>query len=336
VSRSRPRVLWLTNMYPRPDTGSFRGNFVARQLEALRTLDRADIDLEVVAQDKGRADYLLAAPRVRRLWREGHYDLLHVHYGLTGLATLLLPAGAPIVATLYGSDLNLGWSRGLTRRCLGRARRVIVVARRLAEHWPGNNVAVVPNGVDFEVCRPRPRAEACAALGLDPSRRWILFGASPDRAVKGYDVYREVVARVTAELPAASPLILTEPGQSYERVVEKLNAADVLLFTSRRGHEGSPTAVKEALAVGLPVVSVDVGDAREMLEGVVPGAVVDWPEDEAGRERWLDRLAAETLAILESGRRSDGREKRAFLREERIAERILEVYDRVLAGSDGP
>jgi len=45
-----------------------------------------------------------------------------------------------------------------------------------------------------------------------------------------------------------------------------LNASNVLLLTSL--HEGSPTVVKEALACGLPVVSVDVGDVAERIEGI--------------------------------------------------------------------
>ena len=56
------------------------------------------------------------------------------------------------------------------------------------------------------------------------------------------------------------------------RVPALMNAADCLLVTSDA--EGSPTVVQEALATNLPVVSVDVGDIAERLEGV---AIRGWP-----------------------------------------------------------
>ena len=69
--------------------------------------------------------------------------------------------------------------------------------------------------------------------------------------------------------------------------------------------------MKEALAVGLPVVSTDVGDVAEMLDGVTPGGVVPWPAADCERRRlarpgWPTR----TWPSCANGRRSDGREKR--------------------------
>lgn len=45
-----------------------------------------------------------------------------------------------------------------------------------------------------------------------------------------------------------------------------LCAADAFLMTSFT--EGSPQVVKEALACGCPIVSVDVGDVKERTDGV--------------------------------------------------------------------
>lgn len=330
MASNRLRVLWVTNMFPDPGTAGFRGIFVGQQAEALRALDAADVDVVLVAQGRGSADYLLANPRVRRRWKSGGFDLVHVHYGLTGLATLLLPPGVPRVFTFYGSDMNLALPRALARIVARGARRRIFVSRRLADRWPSDRNIVCPNGIDFDRCRPAPRAEACRRLGLDPSRKWVLFGAYPSNPVKGFDRFRAVLDTVRARVPEAETLVLSETGQPYARVIEKLNAADVLLFTSRRGQEGSPTVVKEALAVGLPVVSVDVGDVREMLAGVEPGGVVDWPRGGDGEPALIEELARAVLSVLAADRRADGRERRDSLRREHVARRTLDIYREVL------
>jgi glycosyltransferase involved in cell wall biosynthesis len=312
-----------------PGAPTPRGIFVTQQRAALLATDRVELELELVAQGRGAADYLLANRRVRDRWDAGRFDLVHVHYGLTGLATLALPAGAPRVFTFYGSDVNDAVQRTVAFVVARSAARRVFVSARLAALWPSPRNVVLPNGVDFAACAPRPREEACRELGLDPARKWVLFGARPGKGAKGYDVFREVLDRVRARVPGAGELILSEPGQPYERVVAKLNAADLLLFTSARGTEGSPTVVKEAACVGLPVVSTDVGDAAETLEGIEPGAVVPWPAASGERGSWLDALASASAAVLESGRRADGRTRRANLRLEAVTERLLALYAEV-------
>jgi glycosyltransferase involved in cell wall biosynthesis len=59
------------------------------------------------------------------------------------------------------------------------------------------------------------------------------------------------------------------------------------------------------MAVNLPVVSVDVGNVRQLLDGVSPGMVVF--DHDAGR------LTNELADVLEAGTRSNGRERLAAL-----------------------
>src|SRR5207302_6801246 len=88
----------------------------------------------------------------------------------------------------------------------------------------------------------------------------------PARLVKRYDLAKAAVEQVTqtgldVELVAICDVENREMPWYY-------SAADAMILCSDR--EGSPTAVKEALACNLPVVATDVGDVREILNGV-PG-----------------------------------------------------------------
>ncbi len=324
-------------MFHQQGAPGFRGIFVSQLASAMLRQGGIHLEVEVVAQSRGQLDYFWSNSRVRERWNRDGYDIAHCHYGLTGLATLGLPNSAPLVATFYGSDINIGWQRRISQATLGRARRRIFVSRRLEAQWPSPRNIVLPNGIDFEICRPLDRGEACRALGLDPAKRWILFGGARDNPVKGYDLFRESMGFLQTTHPGVQELVLSEPGQPYERVVQKLSAASCLLFTSRRGSEGSPTVVKEALVVGLPVVSVDVGDAAEMMAGVVPGVVVPWPDHTGSGTGGLARsLANEVADVLHAGTRSNGRVARESLRQELIAGRLAAIYRDVLreAGRD--
>src|SRR5262249_35753504 len=123
----RVRVLAVTNLWPVGD--SFRGIFVKEQVEALRRLG-SHVDVEVVGQQRGKLDYVLAALRVRRRARQGGYDLVHAHYGMAGFATRFVTV--PRVLSLYGSDINVAWQHTLTRLG-GRAQVRIYVSQNLKD-----------------------------------------------------------------------------------------------------------------------------------------------------------------------------------------------------------
>ncbi len=323
------RILTVTNLWPVGD--SFRGIFVQEQVEALRRLG-LHVDVEIVAQARGKADYLLAAPRVRRRAHSGDYHLVHVHYGLTALAARLV-TGVPRVLSLYGSDLNIPWQRAVTKLSWGGTAARTYPSPQFVARFRDRAGYAIPNGVDFTLFAPTDRTAARTALGIAPDESVVLFGGHPDNQIKGYDLFVDVLAEVRARGVAVRELILAEPGQPRTEVPRKFDTADVLLFTSRKGTEGSPTVVKEASVMGLPVVSVGVGDVAQTLSGVTPSAVVDYPEEANGDKARTDlvgMLADRVAEILASGQRSNGRERNGELDSMRIAARVTEVYQRVL------
>jgi glycosyltransferase involved in cell wall biosynthesis len=97
-------------------------------------------------------------------------------------------------------------------------------------------------------------------------------------------------------------------------------AADALLLTSES--EGSPNSVKEALACELPVVSVEVGDVRERIEGAPSCAVV---------ARDPDAIARAVERALDNPRPGGLRAHVQELSIDVIARRIIEVYREALS-----
>ena len=177
---------------------------------------------------------------------------------------------------------------------------------------------VVPMGVDLELFRPMSRHGARAALGIDPHEPVVLFGGDPANRVKGYHLFRRVLERING----ARELLL--PGQPRRLVPLKFAAADLLLFTSHQGSEGSPGVVKEAAAMGRPVVSVDVGDVRQTLAGVSPSAVVEFGPD------LVDTLSRHCALILSSGTRSNGCATATRFDWRTTARHIAGVYGRLV------
>ena len=79
--------------------------------------------------------------------------------------------------------------------------------------------------------------------------------------------------------------------------------------------------LREALACNLPVVSVDVGDARVRLARV-SGCIL------ATSER-PEAISAALVTVLKAGQRVDGAAGIADLDEDAIARKLVEIYQGV-------
>jgi teichuronic acid biosynthesis glycosyltransferase TuaC len=274
------RVLVVTNMYPRSANPYF-GIFVERQVESLRDAG-IELRVELIAAERGEADYLLAAPRLAAAIREFRPTVVHCHYGYTPLPVVL--TGSPYIVTLCGDDLN-GQSDGhdgltlksrvgvLVTQVLARgAQRVLVQSegmRRALWSRSRHRAEVLPSGVDTAVFAPGSRAAARARLGLPADALVLGFVNSIRQPTKRLDIARAVCAELVRR-GAPAQLLVAEAVPANE-MPEYYLAADCLLMTSDR--EGAPNCVKEALACGTPVVGVPVGDLPELITEAGMGSV---------------------------------------------------------------
>lgn len=308
------RVLCLTNMYPSA-TEPAVGSFVRDQVDDLRELG---IDVEVLAFD-GRvhkSNYARAAAQLRTRLRGDPFDLVHAHYGLTG-AVSLAQRRVPVVTTFHGSDVGyIPWQSKVSW-LVARATTPIFVARRHAEQVGMATAWVIPAGVSLSAFRIEPRSEARRRLGWPEEGRRVLLPGARANTRKGAPLFDAVVDSLRLDGPV-TPVSLE--GYEREQVCDVLNAVDVVLVTSL--WEGSPVTVKEALACGTPVVSVEVGDVPEMLAGL-PGC--------SCHPREADSLVAGVRAAFASTDRESLRRRASVYERATLARRVVAVYESVLS-----
>src|SRR5438132_7191250 len=306
------KILVVTAMYPRFGKES-SGAFVMQQVEQLRTLGH-DVETIDFPGHRSKLEYAKAAFVVAHQTRRKRDDVVHAHYGVTGLCTLMRNA-TPMVISLHGSDALVGWIEPLISRVVcALADATIVVSKAIARRIPGT---VIPCGVDLALFQPKPRTAARQHLGLLPACKYILFPFDPARRVKRFDIASGTIK----ELAARNVELLTVSKVHYTEMPWYYSAADAMILCS--DSEGSPTSVKEALACNLPVVSTDVGDVREIVRGVVGTQICT---REVGA---LAHGLREALNISRSGG-FEGRAAMAKYDQASTIEKVIGVYNDVL------
>jgi glycosyltransferase involved in cell wall biosynthesis len=103
------------------------------------------------------------------------------------------------------------------------------------------------------------------------------------------------------------------------------SASDAMILCS--DSEGSSTAVKEALACNLPVVSTNVGDVAEIMQAITGVEIV---------EQTSDALAGALKRVLypPTGFVFNGRTAMERYSQSKTAEAILRVYRRAIDHSN--
>jgi glycosyltransferase involved in cell wall biosynthesis len=265
---------------------------------------------------KGVKGYLHALPGLKSTIAEFRPDIIHAHYGLSGLLANL-QRKVPVVTTFHGSDINdprvFRWSKWTIRL----SRYAIFVSRQAVEiAKPRRHYAVLPCGVNMSRFCPVEKKMARQQLGWNDKDVYVLFAGTREVEVKNYPLARQAVQNI----PEAQLVELK--GFGREEVNLALNAADVALMTSFT--EGSPQFIKEAMACNCPIVSTDVGDVKQLTKSV-EGCYITSFEVKSVASGLQDALR------FASGRgRTEGREKiaQSGLTDDRVATELIGIYQR--------
>jgi glycosyltransferase involved in cell wall biosynthesis len=318
-------ILLVTSEWP-VYAGDISGIHVLQQAQSLRRAG-ATVDVFHFRGNKNPLVYWQAIREFRRRDLEP-YDVIHAHHGQAGFVALS-QRRKPVVITFHGSDLLgirdragkvtfLGYIlRFMSRWVAWRADAVIVVAAHLAKYIPKRPYHVIPMGVDLELFRPFSLKQAREALVLPMDTSLILFVGNPDRTEKRYWLAVKAVENLREDF---STQLIVANGIAPDKMPLYMNACDVMLVTS--SSEGSPAAVREALACNLPIVSVDVGDIRQQLQNV-KNCIVCEAEDPTS-------IGLAMKNILVRHERTDGKNAVQGLDSETLMRKVIAVYSDLL------
>lgn len=319
------RILMVTGVYP-TEQRPHKGTFIKSQADSLIA---AGLEVEVIHPKSGPVPLRYASAFVQVFLKTltGCFDIVHGHYGLWCLVGGMQWT-TPVVASFLGSDLlsgliaNGGYSKKhklvayISRWLCHRVDAVIVKSEGMKKAASEGNIFIIPNGVDFELFRPIPRAEARAALGWEQDRYYVLFSNNPQKAVKNYPLAQAAIERLRAR--GTSAKLVVADGLPQTTLVQYINASNALILSSI--YEGSPNIVKEAMACNVPVVSTDVGDVSQVI-GHTKGCKV-CPSDP-------DALAIALEEALLFTVPTTGRIDIAHLECSVVARQVIAVYEQV-------
>jgi glycosyltransferase involved in cell wall biosynthesis len=318
-------------------------------------------DLHVI-EKHGRFD-VTTIFRVAALLRRQKIDAVHAFlFDAEIVARLAAPlAGVRVVVS---SERNADYDRPLLHRValkLTRPLFEVMVANSHAgkqfnirsQRLDPARIEVVHNGVDTERFRPDPEAGLAfrSRFGIPPGAPVVGMIGSYKRQ-KGHDSFLRMADLVRQSVPSARFLLVggqvgnPEEARRYQDEVRRLctslslddhcvfvdnqqsinaahNACDITALLSRR--EGTPNAVLESMACGVPVVVSDIADNSLIVADGKTGFIVPVDDPPAAARRVC------VLLEFEEVRRRFGAAARVRVRERFSLERAALALERVYA-----
>ena len=327
------------------DKGGYFTPFIEEQISALQS--RGVETMRYAVTGKGIFGYLKELPKLKQFIRANKPDIIHAHFGLCGLLANL-QLRIPVVTTYHGSDINKPSILRFSKIAISlSAYNIFVSKRNIAIANPKSKYKLLPCGVNLTDDQLTTRTEARKALGIVDDAKVLLFAGAFNNTIKDPELAKETVIELNRMIflsledvdssenlskLSSNTINPSDVGSVELRELKGFNrsqvnlmmcAANCLLMTSKT--EGSPQVIKEAMACGCPIVSVDVGDVAERTDGVEGCYVV--------RTREPKDIAQALLQAITFEGRTNGRDKiiEMGLSNEQVAEQLMRIYEQLLA-----
>lgn len=312
--------------------------------QGLRDLGAQVIPLE----RRGKGDFSRLF-QLTRLMQSGNYDIVHLFIdNVPGIYAHLaaFACGHPRFITGERSDVirQPKWYRNFKRVANRRVRRILCNSNTSAQTLlregmaTAQQVEFIPNGIELERFRvarpPREGMSVCVGMvgSLTPVKNPEMFVRAAAKVIEvqpgtrfvhvGDGALMQNMRQLTAELEIDASFTFYGLREDVAAILAEI---DVFVLTSN--FEGMPNAVMEAMAAGLPCVTTDVGDCRELVvEGetgfrvpprdvdALAGAILKLTGDAALRER-MGRAGYERIQPYDV---------------QRMAQRYQQIYAEVL------
>lgn len=287
--------------------------------------------------------------------RRRRIDVLHAHkFGSNAWGTLIgRLAGVPVVIAHEHTWSYDGWRlrRLLDRHLIARGADALLAvsradARRMTaiEGIDPRDVLFLPNGIPPP---PAARGDVRRELGIPPGAPVIGSVARLSRQ-KAPELLVRAAALLAPQFPGLRVLMAGEDGSGgrVRELVGALGLHDTVTLLGARGDvpdvlaaldvavsssawEGSPLAVMEYMAAGLPVVATAVGGVPDLIAPGEHGLLVG-PGDPHALADGVARLLHDPALARAMGERGRERQQSEFSLDAMVA-RLERLYDGLLA-----
>ncbi len=290
--------------------------FVNEQVSAIREYGLQVEYYGIVG--KGAIGYLKNLKGLKTKIKEFNPDVIHAHYGLSGLLANL-QRKVPVVTTYHGSDINIPSIRRLSKIAIRLSKFNIFVSEKTKNLVNSKfNSDLIPCGIDMKLYGDLSRSVVRQKYNYTDKEQLVLFAGAFANQVKNARLAQEAVSL----LPNVKLIELK--GYTRSQVIELMYASDVFLMTSFT--EGSPQVIKEAMACCRPIVSTDVGDVRWVMGDTNGCYICSYDSQDCA-----DKIK-QALEFSENNNQTNGckRIEALGLDNKIVAKKIIEIYNNII------